>query len=125
MDNNKVVVDARSLTFDSIVACEDQLAFVSGSLLQFKQVINQDGPIVANTLETNPRNQVGGGAAWTVNKVAFGRGCMVTFEQLQDYKFTNKQICVQALKIWHKEGDGYQLKQFVHQPCQNHGEQKV
>ena len=50
---------------------------------------------------------------------------MVTFEELRDEKFSNKQIVVQSLKIWEKDESGYQLKQYVHSPCQTHGQKSV
>ena len=59
-DNNKAVIDQQSLNLsDSLlsqVPGSEDVAFIKNSVIQFKPLINQDGPIVNSQFQTNPRN---------------------------------------------------------------------
>lgn len=66
-ENNKTVVSQGNLRVDSnSLLCQfapetnagDTMAIVNDSTIQFKQVVNQEGPVVTSQLNTNPRNFV-------------------------------------------------------------------
>ena len=118
-ENNKQLVDSQNLKIEKKSQLKQfalnssgrqSMVVTKGSLLQFKQILDQEGPVVQSELDTNPRNFVGSSdygenPEVSVKSLDFSSNgkSLVTFETLEDTRFDNKKIIVEHLKIWEKQ----------------------
>jgi hypothetical protein len=92
-----------------------------------KDVLSLDrhGPSVASCIDTNPRNFASSvplnreDPSTQIQSFTFSpnQRFLVTFEELADRKYSNKQISLSNLKIFEKSQSIYSLKQIVAAPC--------